>query len=92
MVEVIVKDGDMKPIDPEKLQITGEPNLRWRDNLYQALAVLVGILFGVAIGVRVFEGRQQLGVAIGGVCGTLVGLFISGIYLMILRRSKRNSS
>ena len=60
------------------------PNLRWRDNLYQAFAILVCSIVGVAIGCLMTQDRIGGGM-LGLVAGMLVGLFGSGIFLMIYR-------
>jgi hypothetical protein len=59
-------------------------NVRLRDNVVQALAILVCLLLGAAIGALV-AGEIVPGVLLGGFVGMLVGLFSSGIFLMIYR-------
>ena len=49
--------------------VTG-PNVRLRDNLYQALAIFIGLVLGAVVGAFV---------------GLLAGLFGSGLFLMIYR-------
>ena len=63
--------------------LTG-PNLRWRDNLYQALAIGVCILLGTGGGAFLSEDRM-VGAILGGVVGAALGLFVSGIFLMVYR-------
>jgi hypothetical protein len=63
------------------------PNLRWKDNLYQGLAILIGLLLGAGIGFLVVSDRL-LGALVGGFIGLLVGLFGSGTFLMVYRAVK----
>jgi hypothetical protein len=58
-------------------------NLRWRDNLLQALCIFVCLVLGVLIGFAIARGPE--GAILGGAAGLLVGLFGSGIFLMIFR-------
>ncbi|HWG45074.1 MAG TPA: hypothetical protein VN688_20055 [Gemmataceae bacterium] len=60
------------------------PNLRWRDNLFQAKVILLCLALGVAIGPWTMTDRL-MGAMLGGFVGLLVGLFGSGITLMIYR-------
>jgi hypothetical protein len=60
------------------------PNLRLKDNLYQGAAILVCLAFGAGVGLLTIDDRP-MGVLLGGVVGLLVGLFGSGIFLMIFR-------
>jgi hypothetical protein len=62
----------------------GGPNLRWRDNLYQALVILACLLIGALVG-PLFVDYWLPGVIVGGLIGMVVGLFGSGIFLMIYR-------
>lgn len=84
------------PEEPSK-QLTGKQaynvvsdtaigvNLRWRDNIFQAAAIFVCLLTGATIG-YVRSPRDVLTGALGGgCCGMLVGLFVSGIFLLIFR-------
>ncbi len=59
-------------------------NLRWKDNLYQAIFIFVSLLLGAVIGYGVMTDRG-LGAVLGGFIGLLVGLFGSGIFLMVFR-------
>ncbi|WP_425617248.1 hypothetical protein NA78x_000921 [Anatilimnocola sp. NA78] len=81
---------------PEPKRLTGQqtynvvtdigagPNLRARDNLYQALAIFVCLVIGASVGY--FSMRDQvLGAVAGGFFGVLAGLFGSGVFLMIYR-------
>jgi len=60
------------------------PNIRLKDNLFQGLAVLVCLVLGAGIGAIVVTDRVP-GALVGGFIGILVGLFGSGIFLMIFR-------
>lgn len=60
------------------------PNIRKKDNLFQALAIVVCLLLGVLIGYLIAKDAIT-GVIAGGFIGLLVGLFGSGIFLMIFR-------
>lgn len=59
-------------------------NVRLKDNLFQALAIIVCIALGIGIGALVVTERL-LGAVLGGIIGLLVGAFGSGIFLMIFR-------
>jgi len=63
------------------------PNVRLKDNLLQGLAILVCLLLGAAIGFLVMTDGLA-GLLLGGFVGLLVGLFGSGIFLMIYRAVK----
>ena len=61
-------------------------NVRWKDNLFQGIAILVSLFLGAAIGFAVGPDRDPaLGLVLGGFCGLLVGLFGSGFVLMVFR-------
>jgi uncharacterized membrane protein YeaQ/YmgE (transglycosylase-associated protein family) len=60
------------------------PNLRWRDNLFQAMVILMCLVIGAAVGPWMMADRL-LGALVGGFVGLLAGLFGSGIVLMIYR-------
>jgi hypothetical protein len=62
-------------------------NIRPRDNLYQGLAILICLVLGAGIGCLVVADRLR-GAVGGGLVGVLVGLFGSGLYLMIYRAIK----
>jgi len=62
-------------------------NFRKKDNLYQAIAIFVGLVLGVLIGLAVARGAPE-GAVLGGFIGLLVGLFGSGIFLLIYRLFK----
>ena len=84
------------PEDPPKKPMTdretyhvvtdtvGGPNVRLKDNLYQGLAILVCLVLGAVIGAIVASDHIP-GALVGGFIGILVGLFGSGIFLMIYR-------
>jgi NADH:ubiquinone oxidoreductase subunit 6 (subunit J) len=62
----------------------GGPNVRLKDNFYQGLAIAVCLVLGAGIGFLV--GTDSLiGVLVGGFIGLIVGLFGSGVFLMIFR-------
>jgi hypothetical protein len=62
------------------------PNLRLRDNLIQAASIIVCMLLGVVIGALLLGPNERMaGIIFGGFIGLLVGLFGSGIFLMIYR-------
>jgi hypothetical protein len=63
--------------------VTGA-NVRLSDNLLQAAIIAVCLVLGAGIGALVAEVRVA-GALIGGFLGLLVGLFGSGIFLMIYR-------
>lgn len=63
--------------------VTGA-NVRWKDNLFQAIAIGVALLLGAGIGALATTDRI-LGAVGGGFCGLLVGLFGSGLFLMVYR-------
>jgi hypothetical protein len=59
-------------------------SFRKRDNLYQAIAIVVCLALGVPIGWAVGRFSPE-GAILGGAAGLLIGLFGSGIFLMIYR-------
>ena len=59
-------------------------NLRVNDNLFQAIAIAVCMVIGAGIGASVVRERLP-GALVGGFAGLIVGLFGSGIFLMIFR-------
>lgn len=60
------------------------PNLRWKDNVVQGIAIFVCLLLGAAIGAAVVPERVP-GALAGGFVGMVVGLLGSGAVLMIYR-------
>lgn len=63
--------------------LTG-PNVRWKDNVYQAAAIGVCTILGAGVGLLFIEDHLAA-VLIGSLFGMLAGLFGSGIFLMIYR-------
>ncbi len=63
------------------------PNIRVRDNVFQAVFIFVCAVLGAAVGWLGFGSTADPKVAalIGGIIGMVAGLFISGIALMIYR-------
>ena len=59
-------------------------NVRLRDNLLQAAAIVICLILGALVGLLVASERIA-GVLIGGFLGMVLGLFASGIFLMIYR-------
>lgn len=58
------------------------PSLRWKDNLYQGIAIAVTGLLGAAVGLAAGHSREAL---LGGLAiGLFVGFVISGLVLMVL--------
>ena len=62
----------------------GGPNVRLKDNLYQAVAILVCLVLGVVIGL-VLASDKIAGAVVGAFVGLVVGLLGSGIVLMVYR-------
>ena len=60
------------------------PNVRLKDNLYQGLAILACVVLGAAVGFLAMA-NGLAGAAVGGGIGLVVGLFGSGLFLMIYR-------
>lgn len=60
------------------------PNLRLWDNLLQGGAVLVGLGIGALVGGAMGE-FETPAMLVGGGVGLVLGLFVSGIFLMIYR-------
>ncbi len=60
------------------------PNLRWRDNLYQAIAIFVMTVISVVI-VSVLAQNVFAGLVLGTIAGLTVGLIVTSIFLMIYR-------
>ncbi|TVQ53790.1 MAG: hypothetical protein EA377_07305 [Phycisphaerales bacterium] len=60
------------------------PNLRWRDNAYQAIAILVVTIISVVI-VSVLAQNVFAGLILGTFAGLSVGLIVTSIFLMVYR-------
>ncbi len=59
-------------------------NLRGSDNLIQGLSILAALPVGALVGAFLVQDRF-FGALVGGFCGVLAGLFLSGIGLMVYR-------
>ena len=63
-------------------------NLRWKDNLIQGITIAAATLIGIPIGAAVAKSMRADvigGLFMGGFGGLLIGLFGSGLVLMIYR-------
>jgi len=63
-------------------KIGGVPNVRKKDNLYQAAAIGVFLILGAVIGW--FVGEWPQGVMLGGLAGLIAGTLISGAVLTVI--------
>ncbi|MCX6924367.1 MAG: hypothetical protein NT154_14305 [Verrucomicrobia bacterium] len=63
-------------------KIGGVPNVRKKDNLYQAVAIGVFLIVGVVVGG--FVGGWPDGVLLGGLAGLIAGTLISGAVLTVI--------
>ncbi len=63
--------------------VTG-PNTRWKDNLYQAVAIFVFVLVGVVMAF-VFIGVGAAPLLFGGFLGLVAGTFLSGLAIGLIR-------
>ena len=63
-------------------KIGGIPNVRKKDNLYQALAIGAFLIVGVIVGA--FLGEWPQGVLLGGLAGLIAGTLISGAVLTVI--------
>ncbi len=63
-------------------KIGGVPNVRKKDNLYQALAIGVFVVVGAVVGA--FLGEWPQGVLLGGLAGLIAGTLISGAVLTVI--------
>ena len=62
------------------------PNLRVKDNVIQAVAIGVCLILGIVVGAMIVRPNDRsMGIVFGALAGLLVGLFGSGIFLMIYR-------
>lgn len=86
-----------KTIDPDSARfnvVTDTfvgPNLRWRDNVFQALFIFVSMIVLAIVGavLAILYPRWELpwfgGAFFGAVAGLVLGTFASGFFLMIYR-------
>ncbi len=63
-------------------KIGGIPNVRKKDNLYQALAIGLFVIVGAVVGA--FLGEWPQGVLLGGLAGLIAGTLISGAVLTVI--------
>lgn len=63
------------------------PNLRAKDNLYQAIFILVCLMIAVPT-VWILAGHWIAGVLGGGLIGLVAGVLLSGGFLMVYRLFK----
>ena len=63
-------------------KIGGVPNVRKKDNLYQAAAIGVFLIVGAVVGS--FLGGWPQGVLLGGLAGLIAGTLISGAVLTVI--------
>ena len=63
-------------------KVGGVPNIRLRDNLYQALTVAVFLIIGVAVGWAV--SGWPGGALVGALVGLIAGILTSGAVLLII--------
>ncbi len=95
-------DPITEPITPEPLSeslaaynvvsdiVTGV-NVRWNDNKFQAVFILVSMIFMSVAGTTLgflFGGKETpwfIGTVMGTFAGMVFGVFASGIYLMLYR-------
>lgn len=63
-------------------KIGGVPNVRKKDNLYQALAIVVFVIIGLVVGWAI--GGWPQGPLLGALGGLIAGTLISGAVLMVL--------
>ncbi len=61
------------------------PNIRLRDNVFQAISILVCAVLGAMIGAVVVTEPRIAGALVGGFLGLVAGLFLSGVFLMVYR-------
>ena len=71
-------------------------NFRWRDNIIQALYVFAATVLAAVIGIvlAALNARWKLpwygGAMIGAFAGLVIGIFSSGIFLMIYRAARHS--
>jgi hypothetical protein len=83
------REGDEPELNNKQVyniitDVAGGPNMRFRDNLFQGIAILVSVLLGVGIGVLVAD-YPTAGVVYGGFLGLVGGFLASGTFLMVYR-------
>jgi F0F1-type ATP synthase assembly protein I len=61
--------------------VTGA-NVRWKDNLFQAVGILFCVLLGAGVGYLV---NEFVGMVIGILAGLIGGVLVTGAILMIYR-------
>lgn len=61
------------------------PNVRWKDNLYQGIAIAVFIAIGAVWGALAFPEGRGFAACAGGTAGAVVGLILSGAFIMVYR-------
>src|SRR5262245_43889829 len=67
-------------------------NVRWKDNLFQAVFILVSILVCAGVGALLFTDNRLAGAGLGTFGGLVIGFFVSGIILMIYRMVQHGRS
>lgn len=63
-------------------KIGGLPNVRMKDNLYQAVAIGACVALGSLVGL--LKGGWPDGVIAGAICGMVAGLILSGAVLAVI--------
>ena len=80
--------GDSRVTDRQTYNMVSDTvvgaNFRMKDNVFQAIAIFVCLCVGAITGAIAVEERM-MGALVGGFVGVLVGLFGSGIFLMVYR-------
>lgn len=66
------------------MDVVGGVNLRWKDNVIQAIAIFIFVLIGAGVG-PLFTNDIPSGVLVGAFAGLVLGLFLSGFVLMVYR-------
>ena len=61
--------------------VTGA-NVRWKDNLFQAVGIFFCVLLGAGVGYLV---NETVGAVIGVIAGLIGGVLVTGTILMIYR-------
>src|SRR5262245_56222790 len=67
-------------------------NVRWKDNLFQAVFILFSILVCAGVGALLFKDNRLAGTGLGAFGGLVIGFFVSGIILMIYRMVQHGRS